>query len=123
MSRACILRTGGGFSAGCSVLLVSTCVKRRQLVIRAGFTRTMSASRKLFSVILHLVFEVTARYVCGSSRMICTRFILSEIFMSMGSGSIDSCLSLWLFKPHISTCGNMWRKTSFGRERKTIALL
>ena len=38
--------------------------------------------------------------------------------MSMGSGSIDSCLSLWLFKLHISTCGNMWRRrTSSGRER------
>ena len=111
------LRTGGGFSAGCFVLLVSTCVKRRQLVIRAGFTRTMSASRKQLSVIWHSVFEVTARYVCGSSRMTCTRSILSGIFISMGSGSIDSCLSLWLFKQHISTCGNMWRRTSSGRER------
>lgn len=85
-SRACILRTGGGFSVGCFVLLVSTCVKRRQLVIRAGFTRTMSASRKQFSVIWHSVFEVTARYVCGSSHMTCTRFILSGISIFMGHG-------------------------------------
>ena len=88
MLRVYIPRTGGGFSAGCSVLLVSTCVKRRLRVTWAASTRRMSASRKLFSVILHSVFEVTARYVCGSSHMTCTRFILNGISMSVGSGTI-----------------------------------
>lgn len=46
-----------------------------------------------------------------------TLYLERNIYMSMGSGSIDSCLSLWLFKQHISTCGNMWRRTSSGRER------
>lgn len=88
MSRACIPRTGGGFSAGCFALLVSTCVKQRLRVTRGDSTRRTSASRKLFSVILHSVFEVTARYVCGSSHMTCTRFILNGISMSVGSGTI-----------------------------------
>lgn len=117
MLRVYIPRTGGGFSAGCFVLLVSTCVKQRLRVTRDASIRRTFASRKQLSVIWHSVFEVTARYVCGSSHMTCTRSILSGISMSMESGSIDSCLSLWLFKPHISTCGNMWIRTSSGRER------
>ena len=117
-SRACTPKTGGGFSAGCFVLLVSTCVKQRLRVTRDASIRRTFASRKQLSVIWRSVFVETARYVCGSSHMTCTRSILSGISMSMESGSIDSCLSLWLFKLHISTCGNMWRRrTSSGRER------
>ena len=117
MSKACTPKTGGGFSAGCFALLVFTCLKRCLRVTRVDSTRRTSASRKLLFVIWHSAFVVTARYVCGSSHMTCTRSILSGISMSMESGSIDSCLSLWLFKQHIYTCRNLWRRTGSDRER------